>query len=64
MAQVRAFDNYGGTLMRTATKFLATLLVGSFMSGPVFAADSFRFAWSHYIGWEPLACADSMGIFK
>ncbi len=54
----------GGTLMRAVAKFFGALFVSALMSGSAFAAESYKFVWSHYIGWEPLACAESTGIVK
>ena len=44
-------------------KVISILLLLAFCS-TAYAKDSFKFAWSHYTGWEPWAYAQDKGIVK
>ena len=49
---------------RFITLILAVFLAGGLMAGSAFAKDSFRVAWTIYVGWMPWGYGADSGIVK
>lgn len=61
------FDIIGraaGGLMNQFTRILISLTLINLFHSFTYSKDTYRIAWSHYVGWEPWAFIQSSGILK